>query len=141
MTVTGSPQIGIFLGQGFILPFPVTVDDRPAHRRPERRADVLAGDLRHPHARLADRRRPVAGTGEIAPDGTVGAIGGIQQKIVGARDDGAELFLVPADNCEDAEGAHNGDMRLVRVDDLRHRADRPRGLGRGPRRRAARAAR
>ena len=49
----------------------------------------------------------VAGTGEIAPDGTVGAIGGIQQKIVGAREAGAQLFLVPAENCEDAEGAHN----------------------------------
>ncbi|WP_148613946.1 YlbL family protein [Nocardioides rubriscoriae] len=55
----------------------------------------------------------IAGTGEIAPDGTVGPIGGIQQKIAGARDDGAELFLVPIDNCADALGADNGDMRLV----------------------------
>jgi PDZ domain-containing protein len=46
----------------------------------------------------------------------VGPIGGIQQKIVGAREDGAQLFLVPADNCEDAQGARNGDMRLVKVD-------------------------
>ena len=36
-------------------------------------------------------------------------------KIVGARDDGAELFLVPPDNCEDALGARNGDMRLVKA--------------------------
>jgi PDZ domain-containing protein len=57
----------------------------------------------------------VAGTGEIAADGTVGPIGGIQQKIVGAREDGAQLFLVPSDNCEDSQGAHNGDMRLVKV--------------------------
>ena len=59
--------------------------------------------------------KSVAGTGEIASDGTVGPIGGIQQKIVGARDAGAELFLVPAANCESAEGARNGDMRLVKV--------------------------
>lgn len=57
----------------------------------------------------------VAGTGEIAPGGAVGPIGGIEQKIVGAREAGAELFLVPATNCEDALDADNGDMRLVRV--------------------------
>jgi PDZ domain-containing protein len=55
----------------------------------------------------------IAGTGEIAPDGTVGPIGGIQQKIAGARDDGAELFIVPIDNCAEALGADNGDMRLM----------------------------
>ncbi len=57
--------------------------------------------------------REIAGTGEIAPNGAVGPIGGIQQKIAGARDDGAELFLVPIDNCADALEADNGDMRLV----------------------------
>ena len=60
----------------------------------------------------------IAGTGEIGPDGTVGAIGGIQQKIVGAREAGAQLFLVPKDNCQDAEGAANEDMRLIRADTM-----------------------
>ncbi|WP_232680693.1 PDZ domain-containing protein [Nocardioides sp. R-C-SC26] len=58
--------------------------------------------------------RSVAGTGEIAPDGTVGPIGGIQQKIAGAREAGAQLFLVPEENCADALAADNaGDMRLM----------------------------
>lgn len=57
----------------------------------------------------------VAGTGTIAPDGAVGPIGGIDQKIAGARDDGAGLFLVPADNCDDAYESPHGDMRLTRV--------------------------
>ena len=69
---------------------------RPRHRRAERRADVLAGDLRHPHPGSLTGGEVVAGTGTIDADGKVGPIGGIQQKIVGARDDGAELFLVPA---------------------------------------------
>ncbi|GAA4678910.1 YlbL family protein [Nocardioides nanhaiensis] len=55
----------------------------------------------------------VAGTGEIFDDGSVGPIGGIDQKIAGARRDGADLFLVPADNCADAADADPGDMRLV----------------------------
>ena len=57
----------------------------------------------------------VAGTGTIDEQGKVGPIGGIQQKIVGAREDGAQLFLVPPDNCADALGARNGDMRLVKA--------------------------
>jgi Lon-like protease len=57
----------------------------------------------------------IAGTGEIATDGAVGQIGGIQQKIAGAMHSGAKLFLVPADNCEDVIGADNGSMRLVKV--------------------------
>lgn len=57
----------------------------------------------------------VAGTGTVAPDGQVGPIGGIDQKIAGAREDGAELFLVPADNCDDAAESPQGDMELVRV--------------------------
>lgn len=57
----------------------------------------------------------VAGTGTIDPDGKVGPIGGIQQKIAAARDARAELFLVPASNCDEAVGAPAGDVRLVRV--------------------------
>lgn len=44
----------------------------------------------------------IAGTGTIDADGNVGPIGGIPQKLVGAKDAGAELFLVPAANCAEA---------------------------------------
>jgi PDZ domain-containing protein len=44
--------------------------------------------------------RFVAGTGTIAPDGRVGPIGGIEQKLVGARRSGATLFLAPDTNCD-----------------------------------------
>jgi PDZ domain-containing protein len=43
--------------------------------------------------------RHVAGTGTITPDGKVGPIGGIQEKIGGAEKSGATVFLVPALNC------------------------------------------
>lgn len=46
--------------------------------------------------------RFVAGTGTITPEGKVGPIGGIAQKLAGARDAGATLFLVPAENCAEA---------------------------------------
>ena len=44
----------------------------------------------------------IAGTGTIDDDGNVGPIGGIPQKLVGAKAAGAELFLVPKDNCAEA---------------------------------------
>ncbi|MER7797946.1 S16 family serine protease [Microbacterium sp. NPDC096154] len=46
----------------------------------------------------------VAGTGTISADGTVGPIGGIRQKLYGARDAGAEWFLAPTDNCNEVVG-------------------------------------
>ena len=52
----------------------------------------------------------------------VGPIGGIQQKIVGARD-AVPLFLVPPDNCAAAVGAPNDDMRLVGADTMHSALD------------------
>jgi PDZ domain-containing protein len=66
------------------------------------------------------RGKVIAGTGEIDAQGKVGEIGGIQQKLVGAQNDGAELFLVPAANCAEAvKGHYDPDkMRLVKVSNL-----------------------
>jgi PDZ domain-containing protein len=44
----------------------------------------------------------VAGTGTIAADGTVGAVGGAAEKALAAEQDGAQLFLVPKDDYEEA---------------------------------------
>jgi PDZ domain-containing protein len=60
----------------------------------------------------------VAGTGTIDPAGQVGPIGGIEQKMVGARRAGATVFLTPAGNCADAVKAAPAGLRLVRVETL-----------------------
>ncbi|SFL68025.1 YlbL family protein [Geodermatophilus ruber] len=57
----------------------------------------------------------VAGTGTIDAEGAVGPIGGIQLKMVAASDIGAELFLVPADNCADAVAAPQPGLTIARV--------------------------
>jgi PDZ domain-containing protein len=46
----------------------------------------------------------VAGTGTITASGAVGAIGGIRQKMYGARSAGATYFLAPASNCDEVRG-------------------------------------
>jgi Lon-like protease len=60
----------------------------------------------------------IAGTGEISADGTVSPIGGIQQKMAGAAQAGATVFLTPAANCPDTKGAVPAGLRLVKVSTL-----------------------
>jgi PDZ domain-containing protein len=61
----------------------------------------------------------IAGTGEmLSASGTVGPIGGIQQKLAAARGAGASVFLTPAANCADAVGAVPAGLRLVKVSTL-----------------------
>jgi PDZ domain-containing protein len=62
--------------------------------------------------------RFIAGTGTIDADGTVGAIGGIQLKMIAARRAGASVFLAPAANCADVRGAVPAGLRVVRVSTL-----------------------
>jgi Lon-like protease len=60
----------------------------------------------------------VAGTGTIDAQGKVGAIGGIQQKMAGASDEGAELFLAPFTNCSDVVGHVPDGLTVVPVRSL-----------------------
>src|SRR5690606_2869586 len=48
--------------------------------------------------------KKIAGTGTIDAAGTVGPIGGIRQKLYGARDAGATVFLAPESNCDEVVG-------------------------------------
>lgn len=72
-----------------------------------------------------------AGTGTIDADGKVGPIGGIAQKMVGAKDAGAEFFLAPADNCQDVVGHVPDGLSVIKVDTLSQAADAVEKLGTG----------
>lgn len=113
----GHLVIGVVVTVKFTFPFTV---------------NISVGDIGGPSAGLmfalaiVDKLEPtnltggkfIAGTGEITPAGAVGSIGGIQQKMAGARAKGATVFLAPAGNCADARGAVPAGMRLVRVSTL-----------------------
>ena len=60
----------------------------------------------------------VAGTGTISADGTVGPIGGIRQKLWGAKDAGADWFLAPESNCDEVVGHVPDGLRVFAVEDL-----------------------
>ena len=119
MTVSnqGRPMIGVEVAESFAFPFKVKIS---------------VGDVGGPSAgmmfalAIIDKLTPdnlaggrfIAGTGEIEVDGTVDPIGGIQQKMAGARAAGATIFLTPATNCTDTVGAVPPGMRLIRVSTL-----------------------
>lgn len=61
---------------------------------------------------------PVAVTGTIDGLGRVGPIGGVDLKALAAEQAGAELFLVPAGEEDDARSRVTGDMEIVPVETL-----------------------
>jgi PDZ domain-containing protein len=56
----------------------------------------------------------VAVTGEIRPDGTVGAVGGLPQKAAAVKRAGIELFIYPAETPADEQAR----MREIAGDEL-----------------------
>lgn len=60
---------------------------------------------------------PIATTGTMSLDGTVGPIGGIHQKVIAARREGVKLMLVPSSEIDEAR-KYAGDLRIEPVDTL-----------------------
>ena len=60
----------------------------------------------------------VAGTGTIDEKGTVGPIGGITLKVLAAEEIGADLFLVPAGNCDELLAAGDPGVPTATVETL-----------------------
>jgi PDZ domain-containing protein len=66
--------------------------------------------------RNVDHGYRVAATGEMELNGSVAAIGGVEQKTYGAREAHADVFLVPAagDNAADARRYAHG-LKIIAV--------------------------
>jgi PDZ domain-containing protein len=119
---SGQPVIGVQVQEEYKFPFTVK---------------ITVGDIGGPSAGMMfalgiiDKLTPmnltggkfIAGTGEITSSGQVLAIGGIQQKMIAARDAGATIFLTPASNCSDTAGAVPAGLRIVKVSTLTQAVD------------------
>ena len=111
----GRPLLGVRLTTRVKLPFEITID---------------SGRVVGPSAGLAyalelvDLLTPgeltggmaVAATGDLRADGTVGPIGGVEQKTVTVRRAGAKVFLVPRENFEEAQSRAGDDLQVFAVD-------------------------
>jgi PDZ domain-containing protein len=110
----GQTAIGVMLGVRHDFPATVTIS---------------AGDVGGPSAGLMfalaiyDKLTPgsltknhaIAGTGTINEAKQVGPIGGIRQKLAGAKDAGASYFLAPAANCPEVTGHIPDDLNVFKV--------------------------
>jgi len=61
--------------------------------------------------------RKIAATGTISASGRVGAIGGVQEKIVAARAAGVELLFISRQNCDEISGEVDG-LKVIAVSTL-----------------------
>lgn len=113
-TSDGRTVLGVVLKIDFVFPFTVSID---------------AGSVGGPSAGLMfslgiyDKvtdgsltgGKNIAGTGTIDSSGAVGPIGGIRQKLVGAKQGGASFFLAPAGNCGEVHDAVPDGLQVVKV--------------------------
>ncbi|GAA2479492.1 S16 family serine protease [Streptomyces gobitricini] len=104
----GGPSAGLFFALGIV--------DKIA-------GDGSGGDL--------TGGRTIAGTGTVDADGTVGAVGGVSLKTQAAHRDGASVFLVPKDECADAQAEKPEGLRLIPVTTLKDAVSSLRALERG----------
>lgn len=113
------PRIGITIGETYA--FPIKINNNVGREVGGPSAGAMFA------LAIYDRLTPgsltggqqIAGTGEMAPDGTVGPIGGIRQKMAGASDKGASIFLVPAANCDEATDGGGEGLKLVKITKLK----------------------
>ncbi|WP_164983941.1 PDZ domain-containing protein [Cellulomonas endophytica] len=113
----GRALIGVFIDPTFRFPVDVTIrsDDIGG---PSAGTMFALGIIDELTERDEADGEVIAGTGTIDVDGTVGAIGGIRQKLVGALRDGAGWFLAPAANCDSVVGHVPDGLRVVSVTTL-----------------------
>jgi len=114
--VEGEPRVGVVLRDRFPAPpVEVTIETENIGGPSAGLIFTLAIIDRLSAEDLTGGRR-IAGTGEIALDGEVLPIGGVVEKLVAARRQGATVFLVPRDNCPDIRGARiPAGLRVVQV--------------------------
>ncbi|MGD0779638.1 MAG: S16 family serine protease [Dehalococcoidales bacterium] len=101
----GPVRIGISIVQhnsGFTLPFPVEIVPKKVNGGPSAGLIFTLGVYDLVTGQDLTRGREIAGTGTIDLEGNVGPIGGVQQKVVAAERAGAEYFLSPVKNYQDA---------------------------------------
>ena len=114
-TETGRAIVGFGPEQGAEVELPLDVRIETGDVGGPSAGLAFALDIVDELGRDVDRGRKVAVTGELQLDGEVAPVGGLEQKTIGARRSGVDVFVVPAgENAAEAR-KHAGDMRVVPV--------------------------
>jgi PDZ domain-containing protein len=115
--VGGRPILGIVVQDQYQFPFTVTIQIGQIGG-PSAGTMFALGIIDKISTENLTGGKFIAGTGEISANGAVSPIGGIQQKMIAARDAGATVFLAPAANCSDTSGAVPAGLRVVKISTL-----------------------
>lgn len=113
----GEPSLGLLLSAGYVFPFEV---------------NILLDNVGGPSAGMMFalgiidmlseddlvQGQNIAGTGTISVNGEVGSIGGIVQKMIGAKANGSDWFLSPVSNCDEVVGNIPAGLRVFKVGTL-----------------------
>ena len=119
-TKSGRPFIGVYAGSvkgsPCVIPFDVKIDTARIGG-PSAGLAMTLGLLDRLTKGELTGGVPVAATGTIEADGSVGAVGGVKQKTHAVKAAGAKLFLVPVDEVKLAQPTA-GSMKVVGVRNL-----------------------
>jgi Lon-like protease len=112
----GRPIVGIQVEQSASIELPIKVEIDLGGVGGPSAGLAFALDVMEELRGNVDRGLRVAATGELELDGSVSPVGGIKQKVIGARRAGTDVFLAPAgDNAQEAR-RYAGDLRVIAVE-------------------------
>ena len=115
----GRPIVGIQVEQSADIALPIDVEIDLGGVGGPSAGLAFALDIMEELRGGVDRGLDIAATGELELDGDVLPVGGVKQKVIGARRSNADVFLVPAgDNAAEAR-RHAGDLRIIPVESFR----------------------
>lgn len=112
-----TPIIGIIVGGDYDFPFDVKIQLENVGGPSAGMMFALGIIDKLTPGELNDGEQ-IAGTGTISGTGEVGPIGGIRQKLYGARNAGAEYFLAPESNCDEVTGHVPDGLTVFAVETL-----------------------
>jgi Lon-like protease len=121
-TIKGSqdrPVIGILVDQATQAKLPISVRIDAGSIGGPSAGLAFALDVLEELGRDVDRGHRVAATGELEPNGSVEAIGGMKQKMIGARRAKVDVFLVPAGDNAEVARKYAGPVRVLAVESFR----------------------
>jgi PDZ domain-containing protein len=115
----GRPIVGIVVEQSADIELPIEVDIDLGGVGGPSAGLAFALDVMEELRGNVDRGLRVAATGELELNGDVAPVGGVKQKVLGARRAGADVFLAPAgDNAKEAR-RYAGSLRVIPVESFR----------------------
>lgn len=124
--------LGVILGLGFTSPVEVDLNlDNVGGPSAGLIFSLAIVDSLTPEQLAAGRS--IAGTGTISQNGRVGPIGGIVQKMYGASESGAEVFIAPRSNCAEVVGNEPAGLDVIAVRTLEEAVKALEGDGDPPR--------